>query len=88
MSEARALTCEEALTFLAAYLDGELREEGDGASAGELEQHLARCRSCFSRVEFEKRMKQRLGTLGRSDVRPEFADRVRGLLDRFGTSTD
>jgi anti-sigma factor (TIGR02949 family) len=84
MSEAKAMSCEEALAFLAAYLDDELPGEG----AGEVEHHLARCRSCFSRAEFEKRVKQRLGSLGRSDIRPEFAERVRGLLDRFSSSTD
>lgn len=84
MTETRVLTCEEALGFLAAYLDGEMQGSGDR----DVEQHLARCRSCYSRAEFEKRMKQQLGSLSRSDVRPEFAERMRGLLDRFTPSAD
>lgn len=84
MSEAKVLTCEEALAFLAAYLDGELPSSG----AGEVEQHLARCRSCYSRAEFEKQLKQRVGALGHTEVRPEFAERVRGLLDGFNQSKD
>jgi anti-sigma factor (TIGR02949 family) len=82
MSDHPVLTCEEALRFLAAYLDGELGEAGDR----EVESHLARCRSCYSRAEFEKRMKQRVGTLGRPEVPAEFAARIRRLVDRFTAS--
>ena len=84
MANERVLTCEEALRFLAAYLDGEL----DGATPGEIEAHLIRCRSCYSRAEFERRMKAQLATLGRSDVRPEFTDRIRRLLNQFGAVAD
>ena len=85
MSDDRNLTCEEALRFLAAYLDGEL----EGASTDrDVENHLARCRSCYSRADFEKRVKLQLGTLGRSDVRPEFAERIRRLMSRFPVSPE
>ena len=84
MSEARVLTCEEALRFLAAYLDGELQGTGEQ----DVQDHLARCRSCFSRAEFEKQLKQRVGALGRTEIRPEFAERVRGLLDGFTKPKD
>lgn len=78
----RTLTCEEALRFLAAYLDGEL----DAAPGEELESHLARCRSCYSRVEFERRMKAELAALGRAPVAPAFAERIRRLLQQFTAS--
>lgn len=84
MSGERVLTCEEALRFLAAYLDGELQGAGDG----DLEDHLARCRSCYSRAEFEKQLKQRVGALGHSELRPEFTARVRRLLDDFRPGAD
>lgn len=80
----RVLTCEEALRFLAAYLDGELA----GASERELQSHLARCRSCYSRAEFERRMKQELAALGRADVPPAFSERIRRLLSRFAASPE
>ena len=85
MSGTRALTCEEALQFLATYLDGEL---GSGADL-ELEAHLARCRSCFTRADFERRLKERLAALGQSDVRREFAERMQRLMSAFpsGRST-
>ncbi len=79
MSEERVLTCEEALRFLAAYLDRQLEQAEDR----DVESHLARCRSCYSRVEFERRLKQQVAALGRSDVRPEFVERIRQLMSRF-----
>ncbi|MGH8621776.1 MAG: anti-sigma factor family protein [Burkholderiales bacterium] len=82
MTDKRILTCEEALRFLAAYLDGEL----DDATDRDLESHLARCRACYSRVDFEKRLKQHVGTLGRSEVRPEFVERIHKLLSGFTPS--
>lgn len=82
MSDDRILTCEEALRFLAAYLDGELEEGADH----DVETHLARCKSCYSRAEFERRLKERVGSLGRPDVPAEFAARIRGLLQRFPTA--
>ena len=84
MKDERVLSCEEALRFLAAYLDGELEEATDR----EVESHLSRCRSCYSRADFETRMKQQVAALGRSEVRPEFAERIRRLLSRFSTSPD
>ena len=82
MSEARITTCEEALRFLAAHLDGELA----AGLSQDLEAHLARCRGCFSRAEFERRLKERVASLARQDVAPEFAERIRDLLGRFAAS--
>lgn len=79
MSGKRDLTCEEALSFLAAYLDGEL----EGAADGDVESHLARCRGCYSRADFERRLKGRLASLGQSAVRPEFAERIQQLMSAF-----
>lgn len=85
MSGTRGLSCEEALQFLAAYLDGEL---GSGADR-ELEEHLARCRSCYSRADFERRLKERLAGIGQSEVRREFVERMQRLTSAFpaGRST-
>jgi len=84
MKDERVLNCEEALRHLAAYLDGELEDAPDR----DVESHLARCRSCYSRADFERRMKQQVATLGRSEVRPEFAERIRRLVHRFTASAD
>jgi anti-sigma factor (TIGR02949 family) len=71
--------CEDALRLLAAHLDREL----DHATGAEVERHLATCRSCYSRAEFEKRLKASLAELGREPVRPELERRVRGLIGTF-----
>ena len=73
------IDCEEALRRLAEYLDAELH----GNSRREMEQHLERCRSCFSRVEFEKRLKAYTAELGHEPVPADVERRIRTLLDTF-----
>ena len=79
MNEIRVIDCEEALGRLFEYLDAELH----GVPHREMEQHLERCRSCFSRVEFEKRLKAHTRELGREAVSPELELRIRKVLDSF-----
>ena len=79
MSDIKEIGCEQALRHLFEYLDREL----DGARHAEVEQHLHTCRACYSRAEFEKRLKGKLGALGEEQAPPEFAQRIKGLLYRF-----
>lgn len=79
MTKIRIRSCAEALEFLAAFLDGEL---GDG-SQEELERHLATCRSCWSRAEFERRLKEQVGALGTEPVEPALAERIRRIVAGF-----
>ena len=79
MNETRTIDCEEALQRLLDFLDAELH----GESLQELEQHLERCRSCFSRFEFEKRLKAHIAELGSEPVPAELHDRIRKVLDNF-----
>ncbi len=79
MTDEAPMTCEAALRLLAEFLDGEL---GD-ARHQEVEHHLAACRSCYSRAEFERRLKAEIGSLRREEVSPSFDARVRHLLDSF-----
>lgn len=74
--------CEEALRLLALYIDDEL---GAGEHAA-VDEHLGRCRSCYSRAEFERRLKAELGQLRREPVRPAFEQRVRRLISQFASS--
>lgn len=76
----RRIRCEEAVRRLAEYLDGEL----SGRRDAEVERHLETCRSCWSRAEFERRIRARLADLREDRVRPEFERRIRTLLGRFG----
>lgn len=81
MSESIPITCEEALRQLAAFLDDELHV----VARGSIERHLEACRSCFSRAEFERRLKGELGRVSRDEVTPDFEARVRRLLETFTT---
>ena len=82
MSTDETINCEEALRLLAEYLDGELH---GGAHVG-VEQHLKTCRSCFSRAEFERRLKAELSRLGADDVKPAFEQQIRHLISHFASS--
>ncbi len=78
-SDREPIDCEEALERLAAYLDQEL----DRTGRDEMERHLERCRSCFSRAEFERRLKERIQRgLVLDEVPREFEERIRTLLGR------
>jgi anti-sigma factor (TIGR02949 family) len=83
MSDSTTMDCDEALRLLAAFLDGELPAE---ARTG-VDRHLERCRSCFSRAEFERRLKAEIARLGREDVTSAFEERIRRLLADFAAPT-
>lgn len=74
--------CEEAIRLLAAYLDGEL-EEGEQAA---VRHHLETCRHCFSRAEFEKKLRAQLAELRQTRPTPGLEDRIRTLIHGFPAS--
>lgn len=71
--------CEEALKRLLELIDGELSD----SERDDVERHLRTCRSCFSRMEFERRLKQRLSALPADDVPATLRRRVHDLLKGF-----
>ena len=79
MSDSTPMDCEEALRLLAAFLDDELHADARGS----VDRHLARCRSCFSRAEFERRLKDEIGQLRREEVTAHYEARIRRLLAAF-----
>ena len=79
MSDETPITCEEALRLLAVFLDGELH----GEQHDSVERHLKACQGCFSRAEFERRLKAEVRRLRQEEVSPSFEDRVRRILDSF-----
>lgn len=79
MSDTEDVGCEQALKHIVEFVDQELPDsEHDG-----VEQHLRICRNCCSRMEFERRLKERLSTLSTEDVPSTTRDRVRDLIKRF-----
>ena len=74
--------CEDALRLLAAHLDGEL----EGVTDAELRRHLSQCRSCYSRAQFEKRLKELVAGSGHAEVHPELRSRVRTMIEGFSVA--
>lgn len=73
------INCEQALQQILEYIDHELGEHERAA----MQEHLHTCKSCFSRVEFERRLKAKVGALRDEEVPTELAARVKGLLRNF-----
>lgn len=78
----RALSCEEVIERLFDYLDREL----DPQQAADIEWHLQRCHDCFTRAEFERRLRDRVAATGTVKAPPGLQQRIRTLLDRFDES--
>jgi anti-sigma factor (TIGR02949 family) len=75
----KALSCEDVLDHLFAYLDGEL----DAATGEDIERHLHACRGCFSRAEFERRLKVRLAEANATGAPETLVRRIRTLMEQF-----
>lgn len=82
MSTTEIRSCEDALRLLAAHIDREL----DASTRDQMDRHLETCRSCYSRAEFEKRLKESVADLGHEPVRPELSDRVQRLIRTFNVT--
>jgi anti-sigma factor (TIGR02949 family) len=79
MSETDVMRCEQALKRLLEFIDRELSDSEHDS----VERHLRTCRSCFSRMEFESRLKQRLSALPAEDAPSKSRDRIRKLIKGF-----
>jgi anti-sigma factor (TIGR02949 family) len=79
MAEPNDVGCEQALQHLLEFIDRELSDSEQAS----VERHLRTCRSCFSRLEFEGRLKQRLASLSSEDVPSKSLDRIRDLIRGF-----
>ena len=56
MKKIQPIDCEQALSRVFELIDHELK----GSEREAMQQHLHTCKSCFSRVEFEQRLKAKL----------------------------
>ncbi len=74
------LRCEDVIRQIYDYLD---RELDDGTRAA-IDHHLDRCRECYSRAEFERRLRKRVADTCTAEVPDGLRERIEALLDRFG----
>lgn len=76
------INCEQAFQQIFEYIDHELVDNERTV----LEQHLHTCESCFSRTEFERKLKQKLGDLREGAEETGLRERVRSLIESFAAS--
>lgn len=79
MTQKETISCEEALKHLFDYLDRALAEH----KHEEVEQHLSLCRSCYSRAEFERRLKAHLQDVGKRSAPEPLRTRIRQLIKKY-----
>ena len=72
--------CLEAIEALYAYLDGEIEEPESRAA---FEHHLGHCRSCFSRLELERRLAEHARRAAQSSAPEALRSRLKGLLEKI-----
>lgn len=74
------MNCEQVVEHLWPFLDGEL----DAGTSGELTRHLDECRRCFTRTEFERRVKAMVRRSCECDQPPsDLQERMRKVLRSF-----
>ncbi|MEX1080421.1 MAG: mycothiol system anti-sigma-R factor [Halofilum sp. (in: g-proteobacteria)] len=76
---AEHIDCEDVIEQLFAFLDRELDEERQQR----IERHLNRCRDCFTRAEFERRLRARIRDASEVKAPERLRRRIRGLLNEF-----
>ena len=79
MTEPEKIRCEEVIAYLLSYLDGEI----DDAKRVEIHRHLEECRGCFSRAEFEKRLRDKVRQAGDASPSPALQKRIKALMAKF-----
>jgi anti-sigma factor (TIGR02949 family) len=78
----REIECEQALRQVFEYIDHVL----DDTERAAMEHHLHTCHSCYSRVQFEGRLKAKLGELKKDDADSTLRERIKRLLESFSGS--
>lgn len=73
------LTCEEVIEHIFDYLDSELDQD----TRDRIERHLETCRDCFSRAEFEERLRRKIRAAGSQRAPDHLQRRIRDMLERF-----
>lgn len=75
----RTMNCEQVLRHLLEYLDREL----DAKTSAAMSRHLEECRGCFSRAEFELKLKESLRAAGSEPASDKLRERIKDLIDKF-----
>lgn len=74
-----SISCEEVVERLFDYLDHEV----DTDTSAEIERHLERCHDCFSRAEFERKLREQVTRSGKQEAPERLRLRIRDMIRRF-----
>jgi hypothetical protein len=74
-TEIQSINCEQAVARFNDFLDNYLK----GKTRKELLKHLAECRGCMDRFEFEQLLKSKVHQLGNSDD-PAIKEKIEKLI--------
>jgi anti-sigma factor (TIGR02949 family) len=75
VTKKQTIDCEQALARIFEFVDHELNAHERAA----MQEHLHTCKSCFSRAEFERRLKRKLTGL-RDEADPAAKTRIEKLI--------
>jgi anti-sigma factor (TIGR02949 family) len=73
------LTCEQAIKMVLEFLDKELSPHDHIA----MEEHLETCRSCYSRMEFEKLLKNKIHSLPLTKAPESLRSKIKKVTGKF-----
>lgn len=73
------INCEEVIERLFGYLDSEL----DEAAMAAISRHLEHCRDCYTRADFEKKIRAKVAASVTTQAPERLHHRIRSLLDEF-----
>jgi len=79
MPESTNIRCEEVVSEMLLFLDGELKPGRHGL----VERHLEECRACCSRAEFELALRSRVREVAATPATSALRARIRQLIDQF-----
>ena len=75
----KIIECEEAIRKMLEYLDEELHQHDHDA----VHNHLESCRECFTRMEFEQRLKSMVRN-SKTDAAPtSLSDRIKTIIKDY-----
>ena len=72
----REIDCDEVMRQLFDFLDGEVDEKAEH----EIHHHIDECRSCFTRVEFERVLKERIRASKEEPLPESLQNRITDLM--------
>ncbi|GMR05595.1 MAG: hypothetical protein BMS9Abin25_0170 [Gammaproteobacteria bacterium] len=78
-NETKIIKCEEAIRMMLEFLDNELHQHDHDS----MEDHLESCRSCYSRMEFEQRLKGMVQKVNTDEASVALNQRIKKIIKGY-----